>query len=71
MSCRLQNEKVATASDDEFDAWIAWYLAHCWLNRGSNSPVMLLGDAEHGSFLLPQDGILRDEFAKFAGGAAG
>ena len=62
MSSRIKNEKVATADDDELDAWIAWYLARCWFN---NSGAMLVGNARHGSFLLPLDEVLRDEFEKF------
>ena len=66
----FQNEKVGNTSGDEFDPWIAWYLAYCWLNESRGSPVMLLENAEHGSFLLPQDEMLRDKFAKFIGNAS-
>ena len=63
MSQRLEKDHVATASDDELDAWIAWYLARCWL---SNSNVALLGNAQTGSFLLPFDPALQEAFEQFS-----
>jgi hypothetical protein len=67
MSRRIQRAEVLRANDDEFDAWVAWHLAHSWLSSGG---VMLLGNAKHGSFLLPQDEMVRDKFAKFISGTA-
>jgi predicted RNase H-like nuclease len=49
-------------SDDELDAWTAWYLARCWLDRKG---VTLLGSAGTGSFLLPEEPELQKAFEQF------
>lgn len=60
MSSRMGKD-FCNVTDDELDAWIAWHLARCWLDGDG---VMLLGNARTGSFLLPNDPILRKKFAE-------
>jgi hypothetical protein len=49
---RLVGKSIPNLTEDELDAWTAWYLARCWLDgRG----VMLLGNSRTGSFLLPDE----------------
>lgn len=62
MSRRIRKVEVAGADDDELDAWTAWYLAHCWLERRG---VMLLGNARTGSFLLPEEPSVQRKFEHF------
>jgi hypothetical protein len=53
---------LALRSDDELDAWTAWYLARCWLDaRG----VILLGNARAGSFLMPDELEVQECFEDF------
>jgi hypothetical protein len=61
MSCRIGKD-LANASDDELDAWTAWWLARCWLDGDG---VTLLGNARTGSFLLPNKPNLRKTFEQF------
>jgi hypothetical protein len=61
MSCRIGKD-LTNVSDDELDAWIAWYLARCWLDRNG---VTLLGNATAGSFLMPDEPDLQERFEQF------
>jgi Protein of unknown function (DUF429) len=61
MSYRIGKD-LANVSDDELDAWTAWYLARCWLD---SDDVMLLGNAKTGSFLLPDEPDLQTMFEQF------
>jgi hypothetical protein len=61
---RKINIQITADNDDELDAWIAWYLADQWLNGNG---VMLLGDARTGSFLVPDELVLRRSFANLVG----
>jgi hypothetical protein len=61
MSRRIGKD-LTKASNDEFDAWTAWYLARCWLDRNG---VMLLGNARTGSFLLPDEPDLQKSLEQF------
>lgn len=47
---------------DELDSTVAWLLADRWVNEKG---VMLLGDAQVGSFLVPEDNKLKEEFSIF------
>jgi hypothetical protein len=61
LSARIGKD-LAPRSDDELDAWTAWYLARCWLDaRG----VILLGNARTGSFLLPEEPSSQKRFEDF------
>ncbi len=62
MSMRMGKD-LTGISDDELDSMVAWYLAHCWVNRQG---VRLLGNERTGSFLLPDEPNLRTEFEQFA-----
>lgn len=57
-------DDFANPSDDELDAYTAWYLADRWLNGDG---VTLLGNASTGCFLVPgeDDGPLRDKFKQW------
>jgi hypothetical protein len=57
---RRTGKNLTDASEDEIDAWTAWYLARCWLDHRG---VMLLGNARTGSFLLPDEPNLQKRFA--------
>jgi hypothetical protein len=58
MSLRV-GKSMPNVTEDELDAWTAWYLARCWLDRRG---VMLLGNSRTGSFLLPDEPNLRRKF---------
>lgn len=50
-------------SDDKLDAFVAWVLGELWLK---DSPeVILLGDADHGSMLLPNSENLLQQWKAF------
>ncbi len=49
-------------NDDEFDAYVAYLLGKRWLEK---SGVVLLGNADSGSFLLPYSDALKNAFDKF------
>lgn len=66
MSSRIGME-LLNVSEDELDAWTAWYLARCWLDRRG---VVLLGNARTGSFLLPDEPNLQKRFADEYGNEA-
>jgi hypothetical protein len=62
--CRLMSSRIGTDlttdTNDQLDAWTAWYLARCWLDgRG----VMMLGNSSMGSFLMPDEPDLQKKFA--------
>ncbi|WP_157703174.1 DUF429 domain-containing protein [Alkalispirochaeta alkalica] len=50
-------------SDDKMDAFVAWVLGELWL-KGSNE-VILLGNADHGSMLLPKSDSLLSKWKDF------
>lgn len=54
-------------SDDMLDARVGYVLGRLWLER--SGLVTLLGNADHGTFLLPQTINLREAFAAFVAGA--
>jgi predicted RNase H-like nuclease len=60
---RFGKNRDFVPNDDELDAIAAWLLASCWLNQKHG--VSLLGDDETGSFLLPTDEPLKQEFQRF------
>jgi hypothetical protein len=55
--------KQVPTSDDVLDARVAYVLGRLWLER--SGLVTLLGSADHGTFLLPQTGNIRETFATF------
>ena len=50
-------------NDDEFDAYVAYLLGAKWL---SGDGVVLLGDDATGSFLVPAEDKLQNEFESLA-----
>lgn len=44
-------EQELSNSDDKLDAFVGWVLGELWLK--DSTEVVLLGDADHGSMLLP------------------
>jgi predicted RNase H-like nuclease len=59
MSRRIRKD-LRLVSDDQADAWIAWYLARSWLDgRG----VMLVGNLRTGSFVVPDEPLVQNKFA--------
>jgi hypothetical protein len=54
---------VAPSSDDELDARLAYALGCLWLNEPPS--VVLLGDLDNGTFLLPRVGCLEETFHSF------
>ncbi len=52
----------APANDDEFDAYVAWLLGIRWL---MGQGVILLGNADTGSFLVPCADNLQNNFKNF------
>lgn len=54
---------AAPSSDDEIDARIAYVLGCLWLDDPQS--VILLGDKDHGTFLLPRVSGLEDAFQTF------
>ena len=58
----------APPSDDVFDARVAYLLGRLWL--GGSRSVMLLGGANHGTFLLPRVDGLEAAFSSFVARSA-
>lgn len=56
-------QKQKPENDDEFDAYVGYLLGEKWL--GSDG-VVLLGDDATGSFLVPAEDKLQNEFESFA-----
>ncbi len=63
ISSVFSEAREAPPSDDVFDARVAYLLGRLWL-EGSRS-VMLLGGANHGTFLLPRVAGLEAAFSSF------
>jgi predicted nuclease with RNAse H fold len=73
----VQNREVARylasdsatppSSDDELDARAAYTLGQLWLDESSS--VVLLGDIDHGSFLVPRADGLEAAFQRFVNGS--
>ena len=70
------NLKKEITNDDQLDAFIAWKLGCEWIGSGKQvendneemeckNKVMILGDNDTGSFLLPNNAKLSDDFEKF------
>lgn len=59
----LGSSCLTPGSDDEMDAQIAFVLGRLWLTEPSR--VTLLGDEEHGTFLLPNVKNLEAAFIQF------
>jgi hypothetical protein len=58
----------APTSDDQLDARVAYALGRLWIEMPDH--VVLLGNLDVGTFLLPQVTGLAEAFSAFVGGSA-
>jgi hypothetical protein len=65
MSARMGKDLTGLQTDDQLDATLAWHLAESWRGRRG---VRLLGNARAGSFLLPDETALWEQFKEFTAG---
>jgi predicted nuclease with RNAse H fold len=65
--CLASDCATPPSSDDELDAWAAYALGRLWLDEPSS--VMLLGDLDQGSLLMPRSDGLEAAYQKFVNGS--